>query len=223
VTRNVFGINPPAPTDPNKANAEPPPKITPNGIMSVSGHVQALFKVAIPAKPGQPAKEQFYILSESQAQDDIEVTKIDEKAGLVTFNNHGTIQELPLASGPASGPAATAQGGPGMLPRLPLPMPGNAPGGGVIRFGGNRFGRGGGYTGTPTGPQSGQPSGMQSGMQPQNTLSAEDQAALITANHAVAAAKGDPTAPIFPPTEFDAEAGVTPNTSSPDVPAPPQP
>ena len=106
VTRNVFDIHPPPPVDPNAQNAEPPPKITPNGIMSAFGHLQVLFKVAIPAKPGQPAKDQSYILSEGQAQDDIEVTKIDEKGSVVTFNNHGTVQELPLAVATASGPGA---------------------------------------------------------------------------------------------------------------------
>lgn len=120
VTRNVFDIHPPPPVDPNAQNAEPPPKITPNGIMSAFGHLQVLFKVAIPAKPGQPAKDQSYILSEGQAQDDIEVTKIDEKGSVVTFNNHGTVQELPLAVATASGPGAPPPGsGPGPGPNIP--------------------------------------------------------------------------------------------------------
>ena len=149
VTRNVFGINPPLPVDPN-ADTEPPPKITPNGIMGVFGHLQVLFKVAIPAKPGQPAKDQSYILSEGQAQDDIEVTKIDEKDGMVTFNNHGTVQELPLVVGTASGPPAPGPGASGPGPKFPMlgPAPGggNANNGGPITFG-NRFGQSGGFGG----------------------------------------------------------------------------
>src|SRR5208282_3259482 len=149
-TRNVFDIKPPPLVDPNQAPAEPPPKITPNGITSVFGHLQVLFKVAVPAKPGQPAKDQCYILSEGQAQDDIEVTKIDEKAGLVTFNNHGTVQELPLIVGTASGPPAPASGGPGPGPNIPgpglAPGRGNINNGGVISFG-NRFGQSGGFGG----------------------------------------------------------------------------
>jgi hypothetical protein len=150
VTRNVFSINPPPPVDPNKQPAEPPPKITPNGITSVLGHLQALFKVAIPPKPGQPAREQAYILSEGQQQDDIEVTKIDEKAGVVTFNNHGTIQELPLLVATASGPSGLAQGGPGPGPNNPVSRIGS--GGGNVNNGGflpmgNRFGQSGGFGG----------------------------------------------------------------------------
>ena len=64
--------------------------------MSIFGQLQVLFKVAGTAKPGQPAKDDSYILSEGQRQDEIEVIHIDEKASLVTFNNHGTVQEIPL-------------------------------------------------------------------------------------------------------------------------------
>jgi hypothetical protein len=67
VVRNVFGLNPP-----------PPPKITSNGIMSIFGQLQVLFKVADP-RPGLPVKDEFYTLSEGERQDDIEVTHIDEK------------------------------------------------------------------------------------------------------------------------------------------------
>jgi len=100
VARNIFGLNPPVVVDPN-ADKTPPPKITPNGIMSVFGRVQVLFKTAGPGKLGKSSEDESYILSQGQRQDDIEVTKIDEKNGVVTFNNHGTIQEIPLVSTPA--------------------------------------------------------------------------------------------------------------------------
>jgi len=250
-TRNVFDIKPPPLVDPNQAPAEPPPKITPNGITSNLGHLRVLFKVAVPAKPGQPAKDQCYILSEGQAQDDIEVTKINEAAGLVTFNNHGTSQELPLAIATASGPSAPAPSGPGPAgpPRPNFPMPGIAPGGGnggnagIIHFGqsggfgaqkpnisgglnsgiggmnggvnsgsrlGVSLGGGGGFSSQLGAATTG---GGYSSPQMQNPLSAQDQAALVTANHAMAVAQGDPTAAIFPPTPYDSEAGVTPNVA----------
>jgi len=150
VARNVFNITPPPPVDPN-ASTEPPPKITPNGITSAYGRLQVLFKVAVPPKPGQPGKEQYYILSTGQAQDDIEVRKIDEKAGIVTFNNHGTIQELPLIVGTASGGSSEpASGGPSPGPGPNKPgfasAGGNANGGGFTRFG-SRFGQSGGFGG----------------------------------------------------------------------------
>ena len=67
-----------------------------------------MIKVAPPAKPGPPAKDEMYILSEGQRQDDIEVIKIDEKKSLVTFNNHGFTQELPWPTRPP--PAARRRG-----------------------------------------------------------------------------------------------------------------
>ena len=131
VTRNVFGLNPPPPPSP-AVPADPPPKITPNGIMSIFGNLQALYKVSVNV-PGKPAEEKSYMLSEGQREDDIEVVKIDEKAATITFDNHGTVQELPLANGQASGgdgsPGAGVAGG---VP--PRPNCGGFPGN---RFAGN--------------------------------------------------------------------------------------
>ena len=105
VVRNIFGLNPPAPVDPNASKpAEPPVKVVPNGIMSIFGQLQVLFKVA--AKPG--GKDATYMLTEGQSPDDIEVIKIDEKAASVTFNNHGVVQELPLVVTPPSSTPAVA-------------------------------------------------------------------------------------------------------------------
>ncbi len=144
-----FGlVAPPPPPDPSIDAAKNLPKITPTGIQSFYGHVKALFKVAgAPAKPGQPAKDLFYILSQGQRQDDIEVTKIDEKNNIVTFSNHGITQELPLVSAPSSGgaPAAAspAAGNPGTVPGVPVASINSGPGG-IIRFGGGTGGRSGG-------------------------------------------------------------------------------
>ena len=105
VARNIFGLNPPAPPEAPAPPPEPPVKIMLNGIMDVFGKVQALFKVA----GRTPGKEESYMLTEGQGQDDIEVVKIDEKNGMVTFNNHGLQQMIPLAAAPSSTlPAATA-------------------------------------------------------------------------------------------------------------------
>ena len=238
--RNVFDIHPPPPVDLSKQQpAEPPPKITLNGITSTVGHLQALFKVAMPAKPGKPAKDQFYILGEGEAQDDIEVTKIDETGGLVTFKNHGADQEIPLAnatasSAPAPAPTGPAAGpGPGVRPGFP--RPGFAPGGGNVNNSGFiRFGQSGGVRGQapnmPGGnnannsgvnPSSrmgvavGGAGGISVPQQQQQPLSADDQAVVIAANHAIAESQGNPIARIFPPTDYDTAAGATPNIAPP--------
>jgi hypothetical protein len=208
VVRNVFGLNPPQPVDLNAAApADPPPKITPNGIMSIFGHLQVLFKVAVPAKAGQPAKDESYILSEGQRQDEIEVIKIDEKNSQVTFNNHGIVQELALAKANAPGvnaPAVPAMQGAGDNSgrgRL-----GGRPGGGGFGAARNR-GSGNDANQNPNIPPSAGNSGQQ---QPQNTMTAEVQMIMIAAQHAKAQQEGDPTAPLYPPTPIDTEAGVIP-------------
>jgi hypothetical protein len=116
VARNIFGLNPPPQQITNPQDANPPVKITPNGIMTIFGEVQVLFKVAGTPKPGgSPPADESYILSEGQRQDDIEVVKIDEKNSIVTFNNHGETQELPLVvTQPSSTPSPSLAGGPGV-------------------------------------------------------------------------------------------------------------
>src|SRR5665213_4358358 len=110
VARNIFALNPPPPPpDPNAHPAEPPVKITPNGVMSILGQWQVLFKTTVAGKP----VEKSYMLAEGEAQDDIEVVKIDDKAGFVTFNNHGMVEKIPLANAPSTGAVAGTPGVPG--------------------------------------------------------------------------------------------------------------
>jgi hypothetical protein len=100
VAHNMFGLNPPQAAAAS-ADVNPPPKITPTGIMTIFGSRQVLFTVDGASKPGQSGKGGSYILSEGQRQDDIEVIRINEKSGVVTFNNHGMVQEIPLTKAPA--------------------------------------------------------------------------------------------------------------------------
>lgn len=129
VARNIFRLNPPQSAADAAADANPPPKITPTGIMTIFGTRQALFTVDGVSKPGQPGKNESYILSQGQRQDDIEVTRIDEKSGVVTFNNHGTVQEIPLVKAPANA-----------MPTLAAPVvtPSDNRGGNFPRFGNRR-------------------------------------------------------------------------------------
>jgi hypothetical protein len=96
-------------------------KITPNGIMSLFGPVQVLFKVATPAQPGQPPQVQSYVLGEGDRADGITVTRIDQPNRMVTFDNHGVVQTIPLVnaegvSGPAVGPGAPPANPPSSRP-----------------------------------------------------------------------------------------------------------
>ena len=212
VERNIFGLNPPPLVDPNATVVEPPAKIIPNGIMSIFGQLQVLFKVA--GKP--PAKDANYILMEGQSQDEIEVVKIDEKAGIVSFNNHGIPQDLPLVvTAPTVTPSAPTGGNPGvpgMVPRGGAPgaiSPGNNPF--MNRFG-NRPGRGGGNPaggGNPGGGNDGAGSGG-SDLSPVNSSGLYQPRAMAPVDPAVSAAQlllntenlrgqGSPVAPLMPP------------------------
>jgi hypothetical protein len=218
VVRNIFGLNPPLPADADQS-VEPPPKITPNGIMSIFGQLQVLFKVTGTAKPGQPAKDDSYILSEGQRQDEIEVIHIDEKAGLVTFNNHGTVQELSLVKAsalalntpmPSSGRAGpnrnlTAPNGEnsgrGRSGGDPADIPSRArnrgPGNGSNNYN-NGVGNGSPLTTAPTSAGFSNPQQPQN--TPQSTLSPEAQLILIEAQRAQWEKEGNPAAAIIPPT-----------------------
>lgn len=198
VARNIFNLVPiPANTAPEAPPTDPPPKITLNGIMSIFGKWEALFKVAADKpKPGQPpAKEEAYVLSEGERQDEIEVTKIDEPASLVTFNNHGVVQELPLANAPnASGPAPAGGGAgvPGLAPTRGM-LPGGA-GVGASHFGQGRNPPGGNPSARGNPATGGNPNasampslggtapGGNNGAQPQENLSPEAQVLMIEKN-----------------------------------------
>jgi len=225
VKRNVFGLNPPPPpVDPNATVVEPPVKIVPNGIMSIFGQLQVLFKVA--GKP--PAKDASYILMEGQSQDEIEVVKIDEKAGIVTFNNHGIPQELPLVVTPPTAPASVPTGGnpgfPTMTPAGAAAAPGAGnPGNNPFM---NRFGNRGGQSSiSPSGgnnganPRSVPTRGSNQSLNQQNNLSPEESMIMTVAAKAKAFQDNSPAAPIFPPTPLDPDAGIPSNLA----PTPPTP
>jgi hypothetical protein len=235
VARNVFGLNPIVVADDTQA-PDPPAKITPNGIMSIFGHLQVLFKVSGAIKAGKPAGDESYILAEGQRQDDIEVTHIDQKAGIVTFDNHGVVQKLPLANAVASSapmPASTP------FQNFAYPAAGsggNNNGTGFGRFG-NRGGggrnRSNGNNGTDNSSGGGNDEGSylrtvptrtvndgQSDPQAQGALTPEQSMILIAAQHAKLQQEGNPMSSIFPPTPVDTDAGVisTPTPGGPPMP-----
>jgi hypothetical protein len=141
VDRNVFSLRNPPPPPPPPSNDPPPPKLTLTGITTILGGKRALLKGTPPPAKGEPAKEQFYMLSEGQRDGDIEVLAIDEKAGMVRVNDYGTITNLTFdkdgvkltSSQPANSVPAAIQPPPGSpfgtirtLPQRTLRLPGVA-------------------------------------------------------------------------------------------------
>ena len=224
VKRNVFGLNPlPPPGSEPVQQGPPPPKITLTGITTIFGPAEALFKVAGVQRQGKPPQDESYIFTEGESQDDVEVTAIDTVKNSVTFNNHGTVQQIPLAAGVASG-GGTAAPQPAFAPRpFGRPFgrpgfggPGNLPGG-FQRPGGNNMP---GQNGTPGQFNNGSTPNNSSFNNTPNGLTGDDQAALIAAQHAQYQSQGNPMANLFPPTKFDKEAGVNPGGGTPGTPPP---
>jgi hypothetical protein len=231
VARNIFGLLPPPVVDPNPPPVEPAVKITPNGIMSVFGQWQVLFKTSGGDKPG----EQSYMLGEGQRQDDIEVVKIDQKSGVVTFNNHGVVEQLALADASANSTANTAtksaQGVWQTNPQTGLPVPtmngvnafpnpfGNrgANNAGSSGFGGAQNGAANSANGMNLNFGAAQTGGY-TAPQPQNTMDPDVQKVIIVANHLKALQDGDPVAKIYPPTDLDDQAGIPSNVADPSPP-----
>lgn len=206
VVRNIFGLNPPVKVDPNAIVVEPPVKIVPNGIMSIFGQLQVLFKVA--AKPG--GKDASYMLMEGQSQDEIEVVKINEKGAIVTFNNHGIMQELPLV---VTAPSATPSMPTGGNPLAPGIVPGVRPSGNtgnnpfMTRFG-NRSGIPGSIPSKGNNNSDGGNDGA--GLSPVSSkgvyqppvhaqVDAAAAAAQILINTELLKSQGDPKAALMPP------------------------
>lgn len=127
VGRNVFSLKPPPPP-PNPEDLikkEPPPKIKLQGLNTILGRRQVLFKV--PAKPpGQP-KEESFVMNEGERQGEIEVLEINMQAESVRFRNHAQEQLLNMkddADKPAIAavPLGLPPGAiPGALPGVPPP------------------------------------------------------------------------------------------------------
>jgi hypothetical protein len=219
VAHNMFGLNPAQAADAT-TDANPPPKITPTGIMTIFGSRQALFTVDGAGKPGQSGKSGSYILGEGQRQDDIAVTRINEKSGVVTFNNHGVVQEIPLTKAPAI-----------TTPTMPTPIAvnssptapfGNNSGGGNFGRFGSRSGLNGGNNSSGTDSSSNLRSvptrGGSSSQQSQNTLTSEAQIVGMEVNRQLTAdqvIRGE--MPPLPPTP------LTPPDAPGYVPPPPMP
>jgi hypothetical protein len=146
VERNIFNLQPIPTNSPAEVKPpEPPSKIIPNGIINIFGKVQVLFKVQSPARLGQPAKEQSYVMGEGERQDEIEVRKIDEKNATITFDNHGIVQSLELVKATGGGGGVPPTGSPGGagVPHTPAALAGKAGGLNPAAAAtiGNRFGR----------------------------------------------------------------------------------
>jgi hypothetical protein len=124
VERNVFNLHPPPPpvNPADLIKKTPPPKITLTGITTILGQKKT-FLTYPPTKPNTPPNS--VMLAEGQAQDEIEVKSIDEKAGVVQIVNHGEPQTLDFehdGAKPSGPPSGMPAGSPMSFP-APVPAP----------------------------------------------------------------------------------------------------
>ena len=218
VERNVFNLHAPPPAvDPKTlVPPTPPPKLTLTGITTILG--KKVTFITMPAmKPGAPPES--LALAEGQAQNEVEVKAIDEKAGVVKVVNHGDEQTLDFLHDGAktSGPPPAPIGAPTSFPPPAAPPPGvmslpppSNPGNVIrpIRTLPNR-------NGSPFGgPNAGGFGGGLSSVNGQNAspLTAEEQTLLIEAQRIKAMDEGDPIQHILPPTDMTPEVTGKPNT-----------
>lgn len=210
VERNVFNLHPPAPVV-NPADLipkTPPPKITLTGITTILGR-KLTFLTTPGSKPG--ALPESVALAEGQAQNDIEVKTIDEKAGIVKVINHGESQTLDFEhdgakpSGPPAGaaPNATMFPPPSLPPpNISSPQPGN-----IIRPLRSLPTRPSPFSNSGNGSPFGGGLGAANNGNGQNegALSREEQVALIEIQRVKYQQENNPIHRILPPTEMSGE------------------
>jgi hypothetical protein len=129
--RNAFGLIPPAPAPPPVDETPTPPKIFLQGFTTVLDVKQALFKVQMPARPGEPNRgERSFVLGEGRRDGELEVIQIDEKAGRVKVRNFGTIMVIDfenngikIAAAPVPGPFDASPASPRVAGFAPTARP----------------------------------------------------------------------------------------------------
>jgi len=199
-SRNAFNLVPLPAADPADAApyAGPAAKITPNGLMTLFGAPQVLFKVATPVGPGQPLHLQSYVMSEGDQADGITVTRIDASAHVITFDNHGTVQTIPLAdAGVSEAPIADA------TPATPNP-PTDQVARGQLAQPVSPVTDSGVASGSVSADNGVSPaaSGAEIALNDSNHLTPEAQAISIEAQRQRLQQQGDPSAMLIPPTEI---------------------
>lgn len=124
VGRNVFGLKPPTITAlPAVAPVAAAITIKLQGISTILDRKQVLLKVKTAARPPEPAKEQSYLWSEGQGENEIEVLTIDAANGIVTIKSHGeTLPPLTMKDDAEKPAVGAALPGPA-APNLQFPTP----------------------------------------------------------------------------------------------------
>lgn len=93
---NVFRLKSPLAKQSEPPEQMPLPKITLQGITTILGRPQVLFRITPRSKPVGQEKETSHVLSEGERVGEIEVLEINMPSSTVKFKNHGVEQSLAL-------------------------------------------------------------------------------------------------------------------------------
>jgi len=109
------------------------PTITANGVTTLFGKKQVLFRTAGAVQSDGSTADSSYVLEVGEGRNGIKVLSVDDDSKTVTFDNHGTVQKIPLQTAalvsapvPAQAPVMTLESGPLQLgtPTPPADPPG---------------------------------------------------------------------------------------------------
>ncbi len=221
-SRNAFHLVPLPAADPAAAapSAGPAAQITPNGLMTLFGAPQVLFKVATPVGPGQPPNVQSYVMSEGDQADGITVTRIDPSAHVISFDYHGTVQTIPLAEVGVSGSSVADS------PPAPANFPDDPAARGQFAQQVNPTTDGGYAVASVPADPGVNPAAIapDRALNDPNRLTPEAQVVLIEAQRQQLQQQGDPTAVLIPPTAItQATPGADQSLAVGSAPPPPNP
>ena len=207
VERNVFGLKPPPLPPEVKPIDVPAPLIELQGIVSILGKDQVLFRTLMPSsKLGEAPKSTSLVMSVGERVADVEVLEINVAAGTVKFKNHGQEQIKDIVKDSVKQTPSSAPGVPGIpLPTFPTPAAANlnsAPAGAstITTFGNRVSGTVPTRTLRVNNPGAGNPGGI-SGQTQSHVMTAEEQAVLIEINRKLTEKDvADGKMPPLPPT-----------------------
>jgi len=95
VAKNVFSLRPTEPVPPPVVHIKPlAPKVILNGITTILGYKLALLTVQIPAKVGEPARQQSFMLREGERGGGLHVLQIDpttQSVKVIEFDTEMTL------------------------------------------------------------------------------------------------------------------------------------
>ena len=121
VLANVFRLQPPTVKPPEPVKVTPLPPIALTGILDGFNRKLAFLEAILPVMPPNQAKPSFLTLAEGELAGEIQVLRIDVKAGTVTVKLCGIVTNLNLNINALKAPGSVPLRTPSLVAAAPLP------------------------------------------------------------------------------------------------------